>query len=216
MIGSQAGSEHLRLAGSLVMATAVVGGAATWSFVLCALVRMGGGEIRHPDVAHVATQGADRRVDALFRRTTRSWRLAIHGVRSLSIPNYETRRENRPFRPVKGTVFSIRARANSFVYAFRGVRALLWREHNAWLHLLAAALRGRRRRWWFRDLAASNGASWRLRSARCSRRRLSTRRSKPWQTPSTRSEHPLVGHAKDLAAAGVLLASRGRGGGGTA
>ena len=31
--------------------------------------------------------------------------------------------------------FSWRARANSFVYAFRGLWRLFRREHNAWIHL---------------------------------------------------------------------------------
>ncbi len=56
VIGSQAGSEHLRLAGSLTMAAAVVGGAVSWSFVLCSLVRMGA---RFATPAwHIVTQGA--------------------------------------------------------------------------------------------------------------------------------------------------------------
>lgn len=41
VIGSQAGSEPLRLAASLMLAAAVVFGAASWSFVLCSLVQMG-------------------------------------------------------------------------------------------------------------------------------------------------------------------------------
>ena len=41
VIGSQAGSARLHLAGSLTLATAVVLGAATWGFVLCSAVQMG-------------------------------------------------------------------------------------------------------------------------------------------------------------------------------
>ncbi len=56
VIGSQAGGEHLRLAGSLTLAAAVVCGAALWGFVLCSLVRMGA---RFATPAwHVVTQGA--------------------------------------------------------------------------------------------------------------------------------------------------------------
>ena len=35
--------------------------------------------------------------------------------------------------------FSPRARARSFVYAFRGLRQFFSTEHNAWIHLTAAA-----------------------------------------------------------------------------
>jgi diacylglycerol kinase (ATP) len=40
----------------------------------------------------------------------------------------------------RGEPFSLRARARSFVYAFRGLRRFFSTEHNAWIHLVAAAL----------------------------------------------------------------------------
>ncbi len=55
VIGSQAGGEHLRLAGSLTLAAAVVAGAASWSTVLCTLARMGA-KFATP-AWHVVTQG---------------------------------------------------------------------------------------------------------------------------------------------------------------
>ena len=72
VIGSQAGGEHLRLAGSLTMAAAVVFGAASWGFVLCSLVRMGA---RFATPAwHVVTQGATAALMLYFAIHT-LWRL---------------------------------------------------------------------------------------------------------------------------------------------
>lgn len=34
--------------------------------------------------------------------------------------------------------FSLRKRAKSFVFAFKGIRELVCREHNAWIHCFAA------------------------------------------------------------------------------
>ena len=114
--------------------------------------------------------------------------------------------DKHPVPPAKGA-FSIRARANSFVYAFRGVRALLWREHNAWLHLLAAG--------------AACGAGWFFGISRVEWCLVAfaiggVLAAEAFNTAiETLADavHPeqnsLVGHAKDLAAAGVLLASFG-------
>ncbi len=108
--------------------------------------------------------------------------------------------------PAKGP-FSIRARANSFVYAFRGVRALLWREHNAWLHLLAAvaACGGG---WWFEI----SRIEWCLVAFAVG----SVLAAEAFNTAIEAladavhpEQNPLVGHAKDLAAAGVLLTAGG-------
>lgn len=76
VIGSQAGSEHLRLGGSLLMATAVVGGAATWSFILCALTRMGARFAR--PAWQVVTQGLTAALMLYFAVYT-VWRLAGRG-----------------------------------------------------------------------------------------------------------------------------------------
>ena len=108
--------------------------------------------------------------------------------------------------PAKGA-FSIRARANSFVYAFRGVRALLWREHNAWLHLLAAvAAVGLG--WWFQIARVE----WCL-VAFAVGSVLAAEAFNTAVEALADALHPeqnaLVGHAKDLAAAGVLLAAGG-------
>ena len=50
--------------------------------------------------------------------------------------------EKRPVPLPEKSPFTVRARALSFVYAYRGVKALLLREHNAWLHLVAASAAG--------------------------------------------------------------------------
>ncbi len=108
--------------------------------------------------------------------------------------------------PTKGP-FSLRARANSFIYAFRGVRALLWREHNAWLHLLAAAGTVGAG-WWFEI----SRVEWCLVAFAIG----SVLAAEAFNTAIEAladavhpEQNPLVGHAKDLAAAGVLLAAGG-------
>ena len=40
-------------------------------------------------------------------------------------------------KPMSNRSFSISARLKSFGYAFNGLRLLLMKEHNAWLHLVA-------------------------------------------------------------------------------
>ena len=117
------------------------------------------------------------------------------------------KRVRLPYVPPAKGPFSIQARANSFVYAFRGVRALLWREHNAWLHLLAAAAAGGAG-WWFHI----SGVEWCLVSFAIG----SVLAAEAFNTAVEAladavhpEENSLVGHAKDLAAAGVLLISGG-------
>ena len=41
---------------------------------------------------------------------------------------------------MQGKKFSIRARLQSFVFAFNGVRLFIQKEHNAWIHLLATVV----------------------------------------------------------------------------
>ncbi len=76
VIGSQAGSEHLRLGESLTMAAAVVCGAASWSFVLCALVRAGA-RFATP-MWHVVTQSLTAALMLYFAVYT-VWRLTGRG-----------------------------------------------------------------------------------------------------------------------------------------
>lgn len=103
--------------------------------------------------------------------------------------------------------FTLRARANSFVYAFRGLRALLRREHNAWLHLLAAAAAcglggwlGITRAEWCAVVFAIGSVL----GAEAFNTAIET------LADAVQPErHPLVGHAKDLAAGGVLAVSLG-------
>ncbi len=101
--------------------------------------------------------------------------------------------------------FSWRARAESFVYAFRGTWALFRREHNAWIHLgfaIAVCAAG----WWWRidrlEWALVVFAIGSVLAAEAVNTAFETLADavKP-------ERHPLVGRAKDLAAAAVLLAA---------
>ena len=76
VIGSQAGGERLRLAGSLTVASAVVLGAATWGLVLCGAVQMGA-RFATP-TWHVVTQGATAALMLYFAAHT-VWQLAGGG-----------------------------------------------------------------------------------------------------------------------------------------
>jgi diacylglycerol kinase (ATP) len=103
--------------------------------------------------------------------------------------------------------FTWRARAGSFVYAFRGVAALLLREHNAWIHLAAAS--------------AASAAGWVLAISRLewclvvfaiggvlAAEAFNTAIEALADAVAPRRD-PLVGRAKDIAAAGVLITSAG-------
>ena len=103
--------------------------------------------------------------------------------------------------------FSWRARANSFVYAFRGLATLLRREHNAWIHLALATA------------AVAVGAWWRIERWEWAAVAFAVTGVLAAEAINTAVEtladavkperHPLVGRAKDLAAAAVLLAAAG-------
>lgn len=110
--------------------------------------------------------------------------------------------------PLPGkTPFTWRARGQSFVFAFRGIKSLLRREHNAWLHLGAA-------------LAAVGMGGWLgiSREDWClvvfaigsvlAAEAFNTAIESLADTVSS-EPHPLIGRAKDLAAAGVLITSMG-------
>ncbi len=108
--------------------------------------------------------------------------------------------------PAKGP-FSIVARANSFIYAFRGVRALLWREHNAWLHLAAAA--GAGGAGWFFGISRVEWCLVAFAIGVVLAAEAFNTAVEALADAVHPEQNPLVGHAKDLAAAGVLLASGG-------
>ncbi len=105
------------------------------------------------------------------------------------------------------TPFTWRARGQSFVFAFQGVRWLLRREHNAWLHLGAAALTGGLG-WWLRisreDWCLVIFAIALVLAAEAFNTAIET-----LADATAPERHPLVGRAKDLAAAGVLITSAG-------
>lgn len=103
--------------------------------------------------------------------------------------------------------FSWKARANSFVYAFRGVWRLFRREHNAWIHLgfaTGVCAAG----WWWRidrtEWALVVFAIGSVLAAEAFNTAFET-----FADAVKPERHPLVGRAKDLAAGGVLLAAVG-------
>ena len=107
--------------------------------------------------------------------------------------------------PRESTGFSVAARGRSFVNAFRGLAALLASQHNAWIHALATvavaaagfALGVTRLEWAL--LALAVGGVW-------SAEAFNT--AVEWLADVVSPDHhPLIGRAKDVAAAGVLLAS---------
>lgn len=116
--------------------------------------------------------------------------------------------ETDPTLPAgKRDPFSWQARANSFVYAFRGIWRLFRREHNAWIHLVfavAVCAAG----WWWRidrlEWALVVFAIGSVLAAEAVNTAFETLADalKP-------ERDPLVGRAKDLAAAAVLLAAIG-------
>ena len=109
--------------------------------------------------------------------------------------------------PVPREPFTWRARAGSFVYAFRGVAALLLREHNAWIHLAAAVLAGAAgwilaidRLEWCLVVFAIAGV--------LAAEAFNTAIEGLADAVAPRQD-PLIGRAKDIAAAGVLITSAG-------
>ena len=113
--------------------------------------------------------------------------------------------EPRPVPRPDKTRFTVRARAQSFVYAFRGIWALLRREHNAWIHLVAALGAVAGGAWWRisrLEWCAILGCIGIVLAAEAFNTAVES------LADAVRPEHdPLVGKAKDLAAAGVLLTS---------
>ena len=106
-----------------------------------------------------------------------------------------------------GDRFSIAARVRSFGYAFHGVALLLRSQHNAWIHATATllvcalgALLGVSRGDWL-WLVAAIAAVW---AAEALNSAIESLADAVHPAP-----HPLVGRAKDLAAAAVLIVSLG-------
>jgi diacylglycerol kinase (ATP) len=102
---------------------------------------------------------------------------------------------------------SLPARVQSFRDAFRGVGALLRTQPNAWLHALATAavcalalwLRVDRADWIW--LVAAIAAVWTAETLNSALEALAD--------AAHPAPHPLVGRAKDLGAAAVLIAAAG-------
>lgn len=101
--------------------------------------------------------------------------------------------------------FSLRARANSFGYAFRGIRNLLRYEHNAIIHLVAtvavmiAGLLLKLQSWEWVVIVMAAGFVWVTEI-------LNTCIERIMDFIST-EHHPNIGIIKDLAAAAVLIAA---------
>src|SRR4029453_1920936 len=111
-----------------------------------------------------------------------------------------------PSRAMAGR-FSLRARAESFRYAFRGLGALLGTQPNAWLHALASAAVVALAGWlgvdrgsWLWLVAAIAGV-WVTEALNSALEALAD--------AAHPAPHPLVARAKDLAGAAVLMASAG-------
>jgi diacylglycerol kinase (ATP) len=104
-----------------------------------------------------------------------------------------------------GERFSLHARWSSFRYAFSGLRAMLVDQHNARIHFaatlvvlgLSAALGLSRLEWAL--IVAAIGAVWALEALNTALESLAD--------AVAPDPHPLVGRAKDLAAAAVLVAA---------
>ena len=101
--------------------------------------------------------------------------------------------------------FNLAARVQSFSHAFRGVAALLVSQHNAWIHALAtlavgvagAVLGISRIEWALVALAV--GLVWTAEAFNT---------AVGWLADvASPDHHPLIGRAKDVSAAGVLLAA---------
>ena len=106
-----------------------------------------------------------------------------------------------------GEPFSIAARARSFGHAFRGLGVLLRSQHNARIHAVATcavcglgALLGVSRGDWLWLVAAIAGV-WAAEALNSALEALAD--------ATHPAPHPLVGRAKDLGAAAVLIVSLG-------
>ncbi|WP_127132457.1 diacylglycerol kinase family protein [Pseudoflavitalea rhizosphaerae] len=101
--------------------------------------------------------------------------------------------------------FSLRARANSFGYAFKGIRNLLRYEHNAIIHLVAtvmiiiAGLWLQLERWEWTAIVIAIGFVWVTEI-------LNTCVERTMDFISTEKD-PKIGAIKDLAAGAVLIAA---------
>ena len=197
VIGAQASGRHLGLTGSLTVAGrgGVRGGDMG---VIRVYSGADGRAVRDASVAcrHAGGYGG---VDAVLRR-------AHDPTAGFPIMNIEERPVPLPAK----TPFAWRARARSFVFAFQGVWSLLGLEHNAWLHLFAAAT-ATGLGWWLgisrEDWCLVIFAIGSVLAAEAFNTAIET-----LADALAPERHPLVGRAKDLAAAGVLLTSAGAAG----
>jgi len=106
-----------------------------------------------------------------------------------------------------GGQFSVQGRVQSFIYAFRGLGFMLKSQHNAWIHAAATVLVVGAGVWLRID-----GRDWAL---------LIIAMVSVWVAEALNTaleliadavspeHHPLIGVAKDVAAAAVLLAATG-------
>lgn len=103
--------------------------------------------------------------------------------------------------------FELAARGRSFVYAWRGVRALVASQHNAWIHaaataaVVAAGLLCSLSRLEWCAVVLAIAAVWSAEGFNTAVELLGD--------ATSREPDPLVGRAKDVAAGAVLLAAAG-------
>lgn len=103
--------------------------------------------------------------------------------------------------------FSFGARLRSFVYAWRGVRAVLLSQHNAWLHaaatvlVVAAGVGLRVSRFEWLALVFAIVSVWAAEALNTALELLCD--------VASPSFHPLVARAKDVAASAVLICALG-------
>lgn len=105
------------------------------------------------------------------------------------------------------TNFSLKARIKSFAYAFAGIAHLIRSQHNAWIHLLATGVvigLG-----WFFSIPVSNWVPLVLAITLVWLAEGMNTAVELLADAITEKQHPLIGHAKDVAAGAVLISAIG-------
>jgi diacylglycerol kinase (ATP) len=103
--------------------------------------------------------------------------------------------------------FSITKRAQSFIYAFRGIGTLIKTQHNVWIHLVATVSIVT-----IAFLFGLSGFEWTLIIMAIIIVWLAEALNTAIEYLSdalTKEQHPLIAKAKDVAAGGVLIAAAG-------
>lgn len=107
--------------------------------------------------------------------------------------------------PVRGGSFSISKRIASFAYAFKGVLTLVRGEHNAWIHLLATVAVVSAGLWF--DVSRMEWVALVICVAMVWTAEALNTAIEYLADAISRDFNEKLGHAKDTAAAGVLLSA---------